>query len=660
MQGPPLTQRSITWALPAFLAGMELARFGPRPVACVVLLFGLLGWLAWLAAGPGEERWFRRRASLLLLGSLWLAFGFVRQVWEERRLGEDPVASCDGLRVDCSGTVLEPGRSSGGRLRFQMQVERVEGRPRWKAFPVLVLVSGRKDCLPNVAPGEFWRLDGRLEELPGSAYPGGFDQRAWARRRGIHHSLRVSAEGCERLSPPEGWAPYPLACRLRLVLLDSLTPHFRPDARALLAGIVLGDTAELPKDLEEAFRDTGTSHLLAASGMNVGIMVWLVTWVGGRLGYSKMRQCLPAMLMAGLYCLAAGCSPSILRATAMACFALLAHGFGRIGDTWQAFMLAILSILLVDPNSRHDLGFQLSVLAVLGILIYQEPLSALLKGPVWVRTHLSMTLSASLLVIPLLGWHFQEFPPATLVANLMLAPVAGILLPVGLITALLASLSDPLCLPLVGPTRFMLDYMIVTARWLAYLAPSIPVPRPTLLTILGWCGLCLAVKSALGRRRWAGRLTLVSLISLIVAGIGLLPSHPPEELRLRLVVLPTEPLVWVSTPERWEVLLLSRESQLPSALRMLRTHGVAHPHLVLTRDRTVYRDYPAGRGVVSVGPGQVQFRWGDLSFVWGTGPVPRLQGTVVGLPEDTWDLREQGPLELRSEGGGRLRCGPWL
>ncbi len=602
------------------------------------------GCLAILAAGS-DQAWLRRQARAVLLLIAFATLGYARESFAARARAHDPVSGCEGVELDCSGQVLEPGRSNSGKVRFPFQVERVEGRPRLGSFRVLVEVGGPAEFLPEVAPGERWRLTGRLRPLASAAYPGAFDSRAWAARRGIHHQLRLSPADCDRLGPPEGWDPWQMACRLRLSLLQGIRPHYSQAQRGLLAGILLGETGELPGEVEQDFRAVGLSHLLAASGLNVAIVTSLIFWPGRRLGYSPNRLAWPAAGAVTFYCLLAGASPSIVRATLMALFALLAQAIGRRSDGWQTFLLTTLACTLVDPGVWADLGFQLSFSAVLGLLAYGSSLTYVFRNRVlnWISRAASLTLAACLPVTPLLLHSFHQLPPATLPANLLLAPLAEALLPLGFLTSGLIGLDSRLAAPLIGLTQLGLDLLITLPKYLARLLPPLSLPTPGLaFWLLYAVGMGLLLWPS---RRAMGLVCLVCSLGSLTLQVGQIE----KTLTIRHASLPQGAVVWLTVEGRH---LLIRESvRLEAASHeLLRDQGVARPDMEISLDSLEHEQRRLGPIRLISEPSSLLIQAGRLQWGWRKKATFQLEGSQVQLPTGLWDLDRDGPLELRSDG----------
>lgn len=508
-----------------------------------LLLLGLALVSVWLPRFPP-----RRLAPLALA----LLVGLGRAALDDAL--QPPPSEEVGQIVACGGTVVDSPRQWGSSMVFFFSVHRLQGRELPEPLLLLVRWSGSEDV---VAPGERWELTGRWEAGDEATYPGGFSSQRWLWTQRAQGVLRVSRfSEASFLGPPRGWGPSALAARLRVVMLRRLELIDHTTARALVAGVVFGDTQALPKNVQDQFRRTGTSHLLAASGMNVALLLGLCVAAARLMGYGAWRIA-PALIPVAIgYAFLAGCAPSISRAAAAAVMGLLAAWWGRGSSSWNSLCLSVWILLLWEPRQVYDPGFQLSVAAVVGLI----------AGPTlhesaanWKKNSL-MTVSACLLTLPIMWTMFHEISPTLLPANLILGPLVELLFPLGLLLTLV-----PLT-PLVWLTEALAQLSLLLVSWLSALADPLPLAQPGALSLLL---LGLAVLLWVGtwsRARW-GALPL----ALLAVGHGqlcaTLPTAVPGELVVRRIGEAT-PVYWVSSQQE-ELLVLGEAWQEGRARAML-------------------------------------------------------------------------------------------
>ncbi len=315
------------------------------------------------------------------------------------------------------------------------------------------------DLLATVPAGTGYRygdrlaLTGRLTQPP---VFDGFDYRTYLERQGIAALLRYPR--VERLPGSEGDPLRRALYQLKAALRDSLARHVPEPQAGLLVGVLLGTRTAMPPALLDAFSATNLTHLLAISGWN---MTLVGGWAGTVAAALARGRRLPTLLLVGatlvLYSLLVGATPSVVRAALMGGIGLLAGWTGRRRDALPALGCAALVMTAWTPPIVWDVGFQLSFLATLGIVLWSEPLASRLRRlgaradgtsrlPAWLVEGVAVTLAAELATMPLIAVDFNRVSLVGLAANLALAWTMTPIMVLGGLTALVGLVGplDPL------------------------------------------------------------------------------------------------------------------------------------------------------------------------------------------------------------------------
>jgi competence protein ComEC len=248
-----------------------------------------------------------------------------------------------------------------------------------------------------------------------------------------------------------------------------------PSREAELArGFVLGEDERIDESTKEDFRRSGLSHLLAVSGENVTLLALLAMPVLGLLGIPLRERLLWVLGLIAVYVPVAGAGPSIQRAGVMGGLGVLALLGGRRASRFYALALAAVVTLAVDPGVAADIGWQLSFVAVLGILLLASPLrratvARLGEGP-WRRAlaeGLAVTVAATVATAPLIAFHFETLSTTTLVANVLAMPAVAPAMWLGMCSAGLAQVPGLPLEPLNGLNALLLAYVAQVASWCA-------------------------------------------------------------------------------------------------------------------------------------------------------------------------------------------------
>lgn len=228
-------------------------------------------------------------------------------------------------------------------------------------------------------------------------------------------------------------APQPSRCREKVCLLIDSVPYPSPDTAPLVKAMVTADRSDLPWKIRDDFRKAGAAHLLALSGMHLGIIYGIIKWLTAGLGNSPVPSCIRSgitIAITGAYTLAVGAGASIVRAFLFICLGETGHLLQRHQSAANVLTSALMIQLAASPSVITDLGFQLSYLAVAGIVTVKAPLCAMWKhsggGPgimkrIWDSAAIS--LSAQCFTWPLVLIRFGTFPRHFLLTNLLAIPL---------------------------------------------------------------------------------------------------------------------------------------------------------------------------------------------------------------------------------------------
>lgn len=254
--------------------------------------------------------------------------------------------------------------------------------------------------------------------------------------------------------------------------LENISSLLAEPAAGLGAGLLLGVKQALGEDLESAFRETGIIHIVVLSGYNVMLVVVFVMYL---LGYFlPLRPRVVIGLVAILtFALLVGLSATVLRACIMAAILLVAQFFGRSYLVLRGILLTGIGMLLFNPLLLvYDVGFQLSFLATLGLILitpHLEQWFKLVPGTIGLRGFLIATISTQIAVMPLLLYQIGQFSVVSVVVNVLVLPMVPVAMLLTFITGLTAFLSTSIASLLAIPAYFSLSYINLIALWFAEL-----------------------------------------------------------------------------------------------------------------------------------------------------------------------------------------------
>lgn len=275
-----------------------------------------------------------------------------------------------------------------------------------------------------------------------SAAVSGVSHGSWGGQRGVNPARGGSARaGGESL-----------AGRARQRAADALHIGLPADVEALLKGMALGDDSGLSPSVRQSFRDSSLTHVTAASGQNIALLLAMAMPVMVGLGVTLRWRLLGCGLLALVYVPLAGSESPIRRACIMAIAALVAKGRGGRGGAAHSLLFAAVLTVLLDPIAPSTLGWQLSFVAVASMLSLGAPLSGLLKrrgAPEALADAVGATLAATAATAPLIAHAAGRFSTGAVPANLIAGPAVAAAMAGGLAAAGLSQVAPVLAAPLV-------------------------------------------------------------------------------------------------------------------------------------------------------------------------------------------------------------------
>lgn len=469
----PLVVLSAAW-----LAGLALASTFPLPrtlLAASALLPGL-GLLLWRRE-PGPR--------LAFACVLFALLGALRYPPPPDRSPLAPYIGLNNVRVE--GVVVAEPIANDDYTKFRFRTDQIAGADT----PPTSIDSDLLAYLPPFTPvayGDRLIITGTLTAAPVFA---NFDYREYLTQRGIlallqARQFRRTAQG---QGDPLFSALLALKAHVRAAIAASLPePH-----ASVLQGILLGDRSRIPPDLEDAFRRTGTNHILVISGYNLTIVAALFGAMRPGMRW-PWRRTVSVLIGIISYTLLVGAEPAVVRAALMAGVIILGRAIVRQAHPLNSLALATFLMTLCNPSVISDRGFLLSMTSTLGLILYATPIQARVTG--WLERHLphslarsmadmfigvlAPTIAAQITSLPLLLLWSQQLSLVSLPANALILPAQPLLMSVGGLAAALAAVWLPAGRVLMSIPWTLLSWTIGAVEGLAALPfATVPLSFPT-------------------------------------------------------------------------------------------------------------------------------------------------------------------------------------
>ncbi|MGB7785853.1 MAG: ComEC/Rec2 family competence protein [Salinimicrobium sp.] len=311
----------------------------------------------------------------------------------------------------------------------------------------LLLLLPKESSKMSFLEGQQILLQTELQEIPGPKNPHQFNYQSFMARRNVLRQAQLKP-GTFQLLPKRKQDMESLAADSRKKIVQKLQRNgFSGDELATVQALLLGQKQDISAEVYNNYAAAGVIHILAVSGLHVGIILLLLNWLFSPLDRFKNGKILKAffvILLLWAFAVLSGLSPSVVRAVSMFSFLAVGMQLKRRSSNLISVFVSLLFLLLIKPQWVFEVGFQLSYLAVLGILLLQPPLYKLWRPSNKILKVLwgifTGSIAAQAAVLPLSLLYFHQFPGLFFLSNLVILPLLGILLGFGILVILLALL----------------------------------------------------------------------------------------------------------------------------------------------------------------------------------------------------------------------------
>lgn len=635
----------------AWIAGLAaVAAWGASPWLAAAAL-ALLAPLAAAVRSP------RIAGIVLVAASLALLAGLRFESWEER--GAPGLARWVGSEIEVRGEVVSEPDPSLTTTAYRVDASHIRtAGSQWQPADGGLLI--RVGQYTDYDVGSRVTVAGELEAAPVFE---DFDYRGYLARQGVVGTMlfpdvAVTAE-------PGRWDVGRALAEARLGLDHALQRSLPEPQASLGAGIAFGRDGNLPRDLYDDFRTTGLAHIVAVSGANVAL-VTAMTFVALRRFVGRKQALIPAVFAVAAYLALTGFTPSVVRAGVMAMVYLGGTALGRPQSALPALALAAIAMTALDPGLARDVGFQLSLSATAGLIVFGpwvrwalERLAIATRLGGWIpRVVLdvaAISVSATMATLPITWINFGQFSVIGPLANLVVDPLFVAAFWLSVLTAFVGAAWEPAGYVLGLAAYYPLAAMVWVAETLAGV-PGAAVALPeanadhAVLAFLVMAAVAVPAYRRLapiaGRQDLPGPGKAARIVAwgaaagMAVALVSLLSLRPiggPGRLEVAVLDVGQGDAILVTTPGGERVLVDGG----PSGIELARELGALLPHWERTIDRVVLTHPDADH-------------YGGLPELSARFDIGMLYEGALDRDADGYaELRQREPRsELLEEGGG--------
>ena len=438
-------------------------------VVCTILFFG-----AWYFSSENRLTVFSGLVGLLII----FLFGYSRLTFFTDSRNDDHISKVE-KPIECYEAIVRSVPEEKAKSwKVEVEVVRLKSG-NWSPATGNLLLYVSKENTPSINwhYGDKILVKGNPQEFNPPANPGEFDFKRFLSFKNISHQQFVSIDDVRMVSPAsdKGFIYYSHQARAWCMKKINEFVHGE-DERAIAIALVLGVTDGIDNDLQNAYAASGAMHVLAVSGMHVGIIYAIILFLFKPLSKFKNSKWIVAIvsfICLWIFSFVTGNSPSVLRAVTMFSFIAAARPFGIRTNIYNTLAASVFVLLIYNPFLIMSVGFQLSYLAVLGIVYLQRPLYQLweientIGDWIWQITCVSIAAQVSTFALGLL--YFHQFPTYFLVSNLFVIPLSTLVLVGGIFLLAISFIS-----PLASFVGLILEGLIKALNWIVFRTEDLP------------------------------------------------------------------------------------------------------------------------------------------------------------------------------------------
>lgn len=319
----------------------------------------------------------------------------------------------------------------------------------------------------------------------------GFDYSNYLKTKKIFGTVNLKEEDVEIISHDNSNIILRKIYELRNLMKTKIEKLLPKETSGLCLGMLIGETSGIEENMQEDFRDSSLSHILAVSGANVSYIIVSITYIFNKMCLRKRLSKIISIILLILFMLLTGCTSSVNRACIMAILMLIAELLHRKSDVYNNLAISALILLIINPYSLLDIGFQLSYMGTIGIVFLHDKIGNFIKINNKIVKYffemIAVTTCANLAIIPIMMFHFNTISLTFYFSNIIVGPILGIVVIIGFIMFFISLIFTPISSLIAIVLNLMLKFIIKIAEITANMPFSkITIITPSFFFIIVW------------------------------------------------------------------------------------------------------------------------------------------------------------------------------
>lgn len=402
-----------------------------------------------------------------------------------------------GENLEIVGTIISNPIDKQYKNQYILKVEEINGNKEYKNTNLQLNVKKEKETLNY---GDKIIVKGNFEEASTARNEGGFDYKQYLKSKNIYGIVTIDKKDIEIINKNNVGVIDLLANKVRNSMKRKIEQNLPNETSELLSGMLIGEKSNLQKEIQEDFRDSSLSHVLAISGMHVSYVMLGITFLISKIKFSKKMSKIVTILILLFFIILTGKTASVTRACFMSSYIILASLLHKKAHVLGSISISLLIILIINPYFILDIGLQLSYGGTIGIvLIYpilkkykkkKEDKTGRIKKVLYkikdkIIDTILITISANLVIFPIILFHYNTMSFTFIISNLLISPIIGIIIILGFLFVFASYIISPISKIMFFFLQILLSVLAQIAHFCAGLPLSkVYFPTPKIYIII--------------------------------------------------------------------------------------------------------------------------------------------------------------------------------
>lgn len=404
------------------------------------------------------------------------------------------------------GTVIEEEKESEYYNNYIVKINNINKKENYRNICLLIKIKKNKNTEnKKLKYGDMIFISGLFEHATTRRNYKGFDYSQYLKTKNIYGICKTDVNSLKVLKENSCFVTNMWINKLRNALKNNLRTLLPSDTASIAIALFLGDSSLIEDTQKQTFSNASLSHVLAISGMHVTYVIVGCSWILNRFDKRKSKYVFIVFLI--FFAQLVGGSPSVIRAVIMSSIMIASKIFYRKSDVINNISISCFIILIINPYNILNLGFQLSFLGTLGIVLFNKKIEEYLDDLHFDKYKLSnknkkhnknkstnlkklksliiTSISANILILPILIYNFNIFSVTFLFSNILISPILGIIFLIGYITVIISVASIKIAIPFAK----FLNILIKIFNYIAIFSSNIEITRvlvttPNIITVV--------------------------------------------------------------------------------------------------------------------------------------------------------------------------------